>query len=192
MDEVTRIGEITEQLREWSGRQGQTDDGSLFLSIYQELRRRAHYLLQSERRGHTLQTTALVNEAYLRIKEQQKFSWESRTHFFAIAAAMMRRILVDYAKHRQRVKRGGKDSPVMLDESLNVAIDSADVDLLALDEALDRLWAKEKQLAKVVELRYFAGLDVPQTAEVLGVSESTVKRQWAMAKAWLHRELTRT
>lgn len=191
MNEETRIGEITEQLRAWSGRQDHSGDSSLFLSIYEELRRRAHYLLQSERRGHTLQTTALVNEAYLRLKDQKDFSWESRTHFFAIAATMMRRILVDYAKHRQRVKRGGKEAPVSLDESLNVAVDSTDVDLLALDEALERLWGHEKQLAKVVELRYFAGLDVPQAAEVLGVSESTVKRDWAMAKAWLHRELTR-
>jgi RNA polymerase sigma factor (TIGR02999 family) len=118
-------------------------------------------------------------------------AWESRSHFFAIAATMMRRILIDYAKTKHRVRRGGVHSDLPLENALTISVRETDFELLALDEALNRLAAKEAQLAKVVELRFFSGLDVVETAEVLGISESTVKRDWQMAKAWLHRELTR-
>ena len=183
--------DVTEQLRRWSMRRDQESDGSLFSLVYKELHDQAHRFLHRERREHTLQTTALVNEAYLKLLEQKNVSWESRTQFFSIAATLMRRILVDYARQRQRLKRGGKADNVTLDSALEVAVSETSFDLLALDQALNRLAEKEEQLARVVELRFFSGLDVPETAEVLGVSESTIKRDWAMARAWLHRELTR-
>jgi RNA polymerase sigma factor (TIGR02999 family) len=147
--------------------------------------------LRKERRGHTLQTTALVHEAYLKLIQQRNIAWESRSQFFAIAATMMRRILIDYARTKHRVRRGGLHSDLPLDDALTISVGETDIDLLALDEALNRLAEKEAHLAKVVELRFFSGLDVVETAEVLGISESTVKRDWQMAKAWLHRELTR-
>jgi RNA polymerase sigma factor (TIGR02999 family) len=164
-------------------------DDSVFFLVYDELRRRASSYLRKELNGHTLQTTALVHEAYLKLVEQKEVTWESRNHFFAIAATLMRRILVDHARHKHRDKRGGKAADLSLDEALTVAVGGVDIDLLALDEALDRLAVKEEYLARVVELRFFSGLDVPQTAGVLGVSESTVKRDWAMARAWLRREM---
>jgi RNA polymerase sigma factor (TIGR02999 family) len=159
--------------------------------VYAELHRQAHRYLQRERVGHTLQTTALVHEAYLKLIEQSVV-WESRSHFYAIAATMMRRILIDYAKTKHRVKRGGGHSDLPLEDALTISVSETDFDLLALDEALHRLAKKEAQLAKVVELRFFSGLDVVETADVLGLSESTIKRDWRMAKAWLHRELTRS
>lgn len=179
--------EITKMLRDWN------DDSAdaLLQAVYTELRWQAHSYLQKERVGHTLQTTALVHEAYLKLIEQKSVMWESRTHFFAIAATMMRRILIDYAKAKHRVRRGGANEDLPLEDVLTVAISDTDFDLLELDEALTRLAEKDAHLAKVVELRFFSGLDVVETAKVLGVSESTVKRDWAMAKAWLHRELTR-
>lgn len=182
---------ITEMLHDWNdnGRDGSAD--ALLALVYDELHRQAHRYLQKERVGHTLQTTALVNEAYLKLIGQKSVVWESRSHFFAIAATMMRRILIDYAKTRHRVRRGGASEDLPLDEALTVSVSAADFDLLELDEALTRLSEKEEHLAKVVELRFFSGLDVVETAKVLGVSESTVKRDWAMAKAWLHRELTK-
>jgi RNA polymerase sigma factor (TIGR02999 family) len=183
--------EITEQLRRWNDKCHRELDGPLFSLVYKELHDRAHRFLRRENRDHTLQTTALVNEAYLKLIEQKNVSWESRAQFFAIAATLMRRILVDYARQRGRLKRGGKADNVPLDCALDVAVSDTSFDLLALDQALDRLAEKEEQLARVVELRFFSGLDVPETAEVLGVSESTIKRDWAMARAWLHRELTR-
>lgn len=182
---------ITERLHRWSGGGDVELDDSVFFVVYDELRRRARNYLRMERSGHTLQTTALVHEVYLKLAEQKEVSWESRNHFFAIAATLMRRILVDHARHKQRDKRGGKAIDLSLNEALTVAVGGVDLDLLALDEALDRLGTKEDYLARVVELRFFSGLDVPQTAEVLGVSESTVKRDWAIAKAWLHRELSK-
>ena len=181
---------ITEKLRGWSAGDSESND-ALFNLVYDELRRQAHRFLRKERTGHTLQTTALVNEAYLKLINQKKVEWESRSQFFGIAATMMRRILIDYAKQKHRVKRGGGGEDLPLDEALTITVSSTSFDLLALDEALDRLAAKEEHLAKVVELRFFSGLDVPETAQVLNVSESTVKRDWAMAKAWLYRELTR-
>jgi len=184
-------GEITEGLRDWSDNRHDDSADALLKLVYTELHRQAHRYLLKERVGHTLQTTALVHEAYLKLAQQKSVAWESRSHFFAIAATMMRRILIDYAKTKHRVRRGGVHSDLPLENALTISVSEADFDLLALDEALNRLAAKEAQLAKVVELRFFSGLDVVETAEVLGVSESTVKRDWRMAKAWLHRDLTR-
>jgi len=183
--------EITERLRDWSDQARDDAADAVLKLVYKELHRRAHRYLQKERAGHTLQTTALVNEAYLKLVEQKSAGWESRSHFFAIAATMMRRILIDHAKTKHRVKRGGAHENLPLENALRIATSETDFDLLALDEALNRLAAKEAHLAKIVELRFFSGLDVVETAEVMGISESTVKRDWAMAKAWLHRELTR-
>ena len=132
-----------------------------------------------------------MHEAYLKLAGQKAVAWESRAHFFAIAATMMRRVLIDYAKTKHRVRRGGVHSDLPLEQALTISVSETDFDLLALNEALNRLAEKETHLAKVVELRFFSGLDVVETAEVLGVSESTIKRDWAMAKAWLHRELTK-
>lgn len=184
-------GEITEGLRDWRDNRRDDSADALLKLVYAELHRHAHRYLQKERRGHTLQTTALVHEAYLRLVQQKSVTWESRSHFYAIAATMMRRILIDYAKAKHRVRRGGIHSDLSLEDALTIGVGTTDFDLLALDEALNRLASKEAQLAKVVELRFFSGLDVVETAEVLGVSESTIKRDWRMAKAWLHRELTR-
>ena len=183
--------EITEGLRDWSDNPREDSADALLKLVYSELHRQAHRYLQKERAGHTLQTTALVHEAYLKLAGQRSVAWESRSHFFAIAATMMRRILIDYAKTKHRVRRGGIHSNLPLENALTISVRETDFDLLALDEALNRLAAKEAQLAKVVELRFFSGLDVVETAEVLGLSESTIKRDWQMAKAWLHRELTR-
>ena len=182
--------EITEGLRDWSDKQQDDSADALLKLVYTELHRQAHRYLQKERAGHTLQTTALVHEAYLKLVEQKSVAWESRSHFFAIAATMMRRILIDYAKAKQRIRRGGVHSDLPLENALTISVSETDFDLLALDEALNRLAAKEAHLAKVVELRFFSGLGVVETAEVLGVSESTIKRDWQMAKAWLHREMT--
>lgn len=186
--------EITEMLRDLGEirRQGPNDPSDALLKlVYDELHRQAHRQLRRERPGHTLQTTGLVHEAYLRLIKQKNVSWESRSHFFAVAATMMRRILIDYAKTKHRLRRGGVQSDLPIENALTVSVGGTDFDLLALDEALNRLAEKEAHLAKVVELRFFSGLDVVETASVMGVSESTVKRDWQMAKAWLHRELTR-
>ncbi len=190
-DKARPASEITEGLRDWSDNRRDDSADALLKLVYTELHRQAHRYLQKERVGHTLQTTALVHEAYLKLVEQKSVAWESRSHFYAIAATMMRRILIDYAKTKHRVRRGGKHEDLPLENALTIGVGETDFDLLALDEALDRLAAKEAHLAKIVELRFFSGLDVVETAEVLGVSESTVKRDWQMAKAWLHRELTR-
>ena len=191
MAERIRYSEITERLRDWSDNPRSDSADALLKLVYDELHKQAHNYLRRERQGHTLQTTALVHEAYLKITKQKDVSWESRSHFFAVAATMMRRILIDYAKTRQRVRRGGVPSNLPLENALTVAVSETDFDLVALDEALTRLAEKEDHLAKVVELRFFSGLDVVETANVMGISESTVKRDWQMAKAWLHRELTR-
>lgn len=190
-DKARPANEITERLRDWSDNPRDDSADALLKLVYAELHRQAHRYLQKERVGHSLQTTALVHGAYLKLLEQKSVAWESRSHFFAIAATMMRRILIDYAKTKHRVRRGGVHSDLPLENALTIAASETDFDLLALDEALNRLAAKETHLAKIVELRFFSGLDVVETAEVLGVSESTVKRDWQMAKAWLHRELTR-
>lgn len=157
--------------------------------VYDELRRIAHRHLGRERVGHTLQTSALVNEAYLKLVNEREMRWQNRAHFFAIAARLMRLILVDYARGRNRARRGGGAQRVSLDEALAVADEQA-ADVLALDEALNRLAAFDERKSRVVELRYFSGLSVEETAEVLQVAPVTVMREWRLAKAWLHRMLT--
>jgi RNA polymerase sigma-70 factor, ECF subfamily len=161
--------------------------------VYNELHKQAHRYLRGERQNHTLQTTALINEAYLRLVGQKSVEWQNRTHFFAIAANMMRRVLVDYAKTKHRVKRGGNNQELPLEDALSIAAETTGeavkVDLIALDIALDKLAAKDERLARIVELRYFSGLTVEETAEVLNISAMTVKRDWNVAKALLHKEI---
>lgn len=158
--------------------------------VYSELRRQAARYLRRERQNHTLQPTALVNEAFIKLIDQKNVRWQNRAHFFGIAAQAMRRIMVDHARARHRVKRGGVQQAVTLDEAM-IAEEARSVDVLALDEALTRLAAIDARQARIVELRYFAELSVEETSEVVGVSPATVKREWAMARAWLHSELTR-
>lgn len=158
--------------------------------IYDELRRQAHRHLNRERPNHTLQTTALVHEAYLRLIEQTGVNWQNRAHFFGLAGQMMRRILVDYAGKRNREKRGGPHEALPLDETFVIAAAETEVDLLALDEALNRLEEMDERQARVVELRYFSGLSIEDTAVVLAISPATVKREWNMARTWLRAELT--
>ncbi len=177
-------------LREWSdGKQEALDH--LMPLVYDELHRQASRYLRKERQGHTLQTTALINEAYLKLIDQRNVNWESRTHFYAIAAQAMRRILVDYAKATHRKKRGGNDVKLPLEEAMLVAADENPVDLIALDEALNKLAERDKQQARVVELRYFSGLSLEETAEAMHISRATVASDWSMAKVWLYRELTK-
>src|SRR5215216_8197590 len=152
-DNARQESEITEKLREWSNNGHNDSADALLKVVYKELHRQAHRYLQKERRGHTLQTTALVHEAYLKLVEQKSVAWESRSHFFAIAATMMRRILIDYAKTKHRVRRGGEAEDLPLENALTISVSETDFDLLALDEALNRLAAKEAHLAKIVELR---------------------------------------
>ena len=184
-------GNITEQLQDWSGGKDTEPSDVVLNLVYDELHRQAQRYLRRERAGHTLQTTALVHEVYLKLVKQENIAWESRSHFYAIAAKLMRQILIDYARTKHRAKRGGTKDKAPLATALTVGIGETNFDLLALDEALTRLAAKEEHLANIVELRFFSGLGVEDTADVLGISDSTVKRDWQMAKAWLHRELTR-
>jgi RNA polymerase sigma factor (TIGR02999 family) len=156
--------------------------------VYEELHRQAQRYLRRETPGHTLQTTALVHEAYLRLVDQRQAHWQNRAQFFGIAAQLMRRILVDHARRHQAAKRGGSAIPVSLEEG-EVAAAQSDVDLVGLDDALTRLASLDPQQARVVELRYFTGLGIEETAEAIGISPATVKRDWAMARAWLRREL---
>lgn len=157
--------------------------------VYDELRRLARGYLHRERPGHTLQSTALVHEAYLRMVDQRSVSWQGRAHFFGIAAQMMRRILVDHARGRDAAKRGAGVCKLTLDEDL-LALQERDVNLVALDEALESLSRLDSQQGRIVELRFFAGLSIEETAEVLKISPATVKRDWAMAKAYLHRAMS--
>ncbi|HTR37307.1 MAG TPA: ECF-type sigma factor [Bryobacteraceae bacterium] len=157
-------------------------------ALYTELRRLAAHYMERERGDHTLQTTALVHEAYLRLLEQREVQWESRSQVIGIAAQLMRRILLDYSRGRRSAKRGGKVRKIYLQEASLVSKDRT-ADVLAVDEALTRLAAVDPQHARVVELRFFGGLSVEETAGVLGVSPATVKRHWTVAKAWLAREL---
>jgi RNA polymerase sigma factor (TIGR02999 family) len=182
--------QITAMLRAWEAGEIEASE-ELIRTVYNELRRQARYHLRRERANHSLQTSALINEAYIKLVEQRSVKWESRTHFFALAAEMMRRILVDHAKAKHRQKRGGKEENLPLEAALTVQTDERDVDLIALDEALTRLAAIDPQQAKIVGLRYFSGLSIEETAKALDISTATVKRDWAMAKAWLRHELTR-
>jgi len=166
------------------------DLDKLMPAVYDELRRQSARYLRREQCGHTLQTTALIHEAYVRLVDQRNVQWQNRAHFFGIAAQMMRRILVDHARTKKRAKRGGSDIRVSLDDT-TVAVQGQDLDVVAVDEALTRLAKVDEQQSRVVELRFFSGLTVEETAEVMGISPATVKRDWSMAKAWLHRELSR-
>jgi RNA polymerase sigma factor (TIGR02999 family) len=179
-------------LRAWSD--GSEEASEEFIrAVYSELRKRARYQLRRERANHTLQTSALINEAYMRMVDQRSVKWQSREQFFALAARLMRRILVDHAKTRQRQKRGGNAENIALEDVTPIfaAGEVEQVDLIALDEALERLAALDQQQVQIVELRYFSGLDVKETADVLGISPTTVKREWAVARAWLKHELER-
>ena len=158
--------------------------------VYEELRRLAGYHLQHERPDHTLQSTALVNEAYVRLVGMTPPEWSNRTHFFGVAARLMRQILVDHARTRGAEKRGGKGVRVTLDEGL-IRAKSAELDILALDQALNALTQISPQQSQIVELRYFSGLSIEDTSELLGVSPATIKRNWTTARAWLFREMQR-
>lgn len=178
---------ITHLLKEWSDGDERALD-RLTPLVYQELRQQAARFLRRERAGHTLQTTALIHEAYLRLIDAKDVRWQSRAHFFAIAANLMRRVLVDHARRRDAEKRGGAQLRLTLDEKLAVT-STAEVDVLAIDQALNKLSTIDSQQALVVELRFFSGLSVEETAAALGVSPATVKRDWSVARAWLRREI---
>jgi len=159
--------------------------------VYEELRRLATHYMRRERGDHTLQATALVHEAYIKLVEQRSVNWQSRAHFFAIAAQIMRRLLIDHARGHLRDKRGAGERPIPLDENLAFAPEQS-LELIKIDEALDRLSKLDPRQTKIVELRFFGGLTVEETAEVLAISPKTVKRDWSVAKAWLHGELKGT
>jgi len=178
---------VTELLRDWRTGDGPRSERLLGL-LYGELKRIAHRQLARERPGHTLQTTALVHEAYLRLVDHTRMQWQDRAHFFAVSAQVMRRILVDHAR-RRNVKRGRGLRRVSLEEAILVGGDRP-TDLAALDDALTSLAERDPRKAQVVEMRFFGGLSVEESAEVLGVSPVTVMREWRTAKAWLYRELS--
>ena len=180
--------EVSQLLIQWSNGD-KSALNKLTPLIYDELRRLAHHYMSHERAGHTLQTTALVNEAYLRLVNRKDVHWQNRAHFFAIAAKLMRSILVDHARSRTYAKRGGGAAKVSLDEALIVSQERAG-EVVALDDALRRLEEIDAQQSHIVELRFFAGLTIEETAEVLSLSPATIKREWTTAKAWLYRELS--
>jgi len=157
--------------------------------VYAELHRQATNYLRRERVGHTLQATALINEAYLKLIDQREVNWQNRAHFFGIAAQAMRRILVDHARSRHRDKRGGDAEHLPLEAAEFTTSKEGSVDLIALDEALTRLSELDQRQSRIVELRFFSGMSVEETAEALGVSKATVKNEWRTAKAWLFQEL---
>ena len=158
--------------------------------VYDELRRIAAYKLSLERKDHTLQATALVHEAYLRLVDQHSVDWKNRAHFFAIASEMMRRILINHAEGHKAKKRGSGETKISLEAAENVALTNGEIDLLLLDNALNELAEFDETQAKIVEMKFFGGLTNEEVAEVLGVSDSTVKREWRMARAWLNTKLT--
>jgi len=182
--------EITRLLVAW-GDGDQAALAELTPLVHEELHRLAHHYMGGERAGHTLQTTALVNEAYIRLIDWKNVRWQSRAHFFGVSAQLMRRILVDFARSRGYQKRWGAALAVSLDEAALVSDDKG-ADLVALDEALESLAKLDARQSKVVELRFFGGLNVEETAEVLKVSSGTVRRDWSLARAWLHRELSKS
>lgn len=180
--------EISQLLGHWSSGDASAREKLLPL-VYDELRRLARHYLSRERINHTLQPTALVHEAYLRMVDQQAVTWQSRAQFFGLAATLMRNILVDHARAHNADKRGGGEVLLSLNAAENSGANAPDVNLIALDEALQRLAASAPQHARIVELRYFGGLTIDETANVLGVSHATVERDWAFARAWLKKEL---
>jgi len=181
--------EVTQLLRGWHGGDRAALD-ALVPIVYKELRRLAHCELRKERPDHTLQSSALVHEAYFRLVGQNLPQWESRTHFFAIAAQLMRQILVDYARRRRASKRGGDVFMLTLDDAVALP-QRKDVDVVAIDEALRTLAEFDPRQSRVVELRFFAGLSLEETSEVMGIATATVQRDWTAARAWLHREISR-
>jgi RNA polymerase sigma factor (TIGR02999 family) len=184
----SRVHEVTELLRSW--RQGDAAAlDRLIPLVYGELRRVARSHLRREHPGHTLQATALVHEVYVRLVDANRMTLNDRTHFFAVAATLMRQILVDHARRKRADKRGGGVTIVRLDD-VSIVSQTSTVDVLALDQALDALSSRDARQCRVVELRFFAGLSINEAAEALGVSAATVEREWAMAKAWLYQRLS--
>jgi RNA polymerase sigma factor (TIGR02999 family) len=181
------VGEMSNLLRAWSDGDRNALD-KLTPIVYNELRRLARHYMRGERPGHSLQTTALVNEAYMRLVDYKRMQWQDRSHFFAVSAQLMRRILVEYAR-RHNLKRGGNVPHVTLEEAAVVGANRGS-DLVALDDAMNALGQIDSRKAQVVELRFFGGLSVEETAEVLKVSQVTVMRDWNLARAWLYRELS--
>ena len=180
--------EVSQLLQDWSnGDQAALD--KVMPIVYQELHRLAHHYMRKERAGHTLQTTALVNEAYLRLADYKKMRWQSRSHFFAVAAQVMRRILVEQARSKNFVKRGGGAQRISLDETAIVSAGRS-AEVITVDEALTDLESWDPRKGKIVELRFFGGLSIEETAEVLKVSPTTVQREWRSAKAWLYRAIS--
>ena len=183
----TSIKEVTQVLRAWMrGEEGAKEE--LYQMVYDELRRLAHRYMSRENTGHTLQTTALVNEAYLKLADTNNLNWQDRAHFFAVSANVMRHILVDHARATRSIKSGGGAQHVGLEDIIEIP-QAPNKDVLALNDALNKLAKVDDRKSKVVELRYFGGLSVEETAEVLKVSADTVMRDWRLAKAWLLREL---
>jgi RNA polymerase sigma-70 factor (ECF subfamily) len=187
---ASEAGDVTQLL---AGVQNGRPDAApqLIPLVYEELRRLARRQMRSERSDHTLQATALVHEAYFRLVNQRERTWQNRTHFIRIAAQVMRRLLIDHARARRTAKREGELQRVPLEEPLLVTAEQSD-ELLALDEALERLAQIDARQSRVVELRFFGGLTVEETAEALGISPKTVKRDWIVARAWLHREVKKS
>lgn len=180
--------QVTQLLVAWGNGDAIARD-QLMLLVYEELHRLAHRYMKRESPGHTLQTSALVNEAFVRLVDQKSVRWQNRAHFFGIAAQMMRRILVDYARSRNFAKRGGGAVQISLDEALIVS-DERSAEVVNVHEALERLAEFDARKSQIVELRFFGGLSIDETAEVLSVSPGTVMRDWTLAKAWLRREIT--
>jgi RNA polymerase sigma factor (TIGR02999 family) len=188
MNQAANSQNITALLQEWKQGKKEAFD-KLFPFVYDELRRRASVYLRNERSNHTLQTTALVHEAYLKLFDKNEVKWEDRNHFFAIAANAMRWILVDHARTRKREKRGGNDENLPLEEARFISAPEKSIDLVALDEALKRLAEFDERQAKIVELKYFGGMTIDEIAEILDVSNITVRRDWDLAKAWLYEKI---
>jgi RNA polymerase sigma factor (TIGR02999 family) len=182
--------EITGLLLAW-GQGDQTALERLMPLVYEELRRLARRHMNRQPAGHTLQTTALVNEAYLRLIDSSQVQWQNRAHFFAVSAHLMRRILIDFARSRKSLKRGAEARQITLDDALEVSSERG-ADLIALDDALNTLAGLNPRQSQIVELRYFGGLSEEEIAEALKISPRTVRRDWSFARAWLYRELTKT
>jgi len=180
---------VTELLVRWRGGDQAALD-TLMPLVYQELRRLAQHYLRQERREHTLQSTALVHEAYVRLVGQNVPQWQSRAHFFGIASRLMRQILVEHARSHQAAKRGGSCCKLALDDAMDLA-GQVDIDMVMLDDALKKLAEMDPQQSRIVELRFFTGLSIEDTSEVMGISPATVSREWTSARAWLHREIVR-
>ncbi len=186
--ETNQSKEVTVFLKAWSSGDREAAD-RLMMLVYKELRKLAASYLQRQRSNHTLQPTALVHEAYMKLIDTSEINWQDRAHFFAVAAQTMRNILVDHARAVAADKRGGGAHKIALDEAISFSNESQDIDLIALDEALQKLAQQDEQQSRIVELRFFGGLTVEETAEVLKISPATVKREWATARAWLFRQM---